>query len=207
MVAFVRLGDELIDFAVRDLGQNAIALADGQQNRIQHGVDAAHDLCVCALELLRFAAIRKLSFFGGFDQPRQLLLQSLGHNGHVVDRDLHLLVVAFVGLGDELVDLTVRDLSQNAIALADGQQNRVQHFVDALNDLAMKIVELGCPAALGEPSLLGRVHQPHDLLQHKYRIVVGWMRLDTRASVGCVPILAISIPGAMQLPVLVDQCR
>ena len=67
----------------------------------------------------------------------------------------------------------------------------------------MNAVELGRLAALGEPALLGRVHQPHDLLQHKHRDVLGWMRLDTRAGVVCVPVPAISITGAIQLPVFV----
>jgi hypothetical protein len=96
-------------------------------------------------------------------------------------------------------------LGQNAVSFADGQQNRVQHFVDALNDFAVKIVELVCTAALGEPSLFGGVDQPHDFLDDKRRVVVGLMRIDARAGVGCVPILAISITGALQLPVVVYQ--
>ena len=77
MVALVGLSDQLVDFAVGDLRQNAIAFADRQQDGVQHGVDAVHDLRVCALELLRLAAIGELSFLGSFRQARQFLLQAL----------------------------------------------------------------------------------------------------------------------------------
>jgi hypothetical protein len=91
-------------------------------------------------------------------------------------------VVALVGLRDQLVDLAGRNLRQNAVAFADGQQDRVQHLVDALNHLAMNAVEQGCLAALGEAALLGCVHQAHDLLQHQHRVFVfgpdaAWRRM------------------------------
>jgi hypothetical protein len=76
VVALVGLRDQLVDLAARNLGQDAVAFADGQQDRVQHGVDAAHDLGVGALELLRLAAVGELAFLRGLDQPRQFLLQA-----------------------------------------------------------------------------------------------------------------------------------
>ena len=94
-------------------------------------------------------------------------MQPLGDNGHVVHGNLHLLVVAFVGLRDQLVNFAAGNLRQNAIAFADGQQNRVQHLVDALNNLAVRAVEERRLAALGETALFRRIHQAHDLVQHQ----------------------------------------
>jgi hypothetical protein len=85
VIALVGLRDQLVDLAVRDLGQNAIALADGQQNRVQHGVDAANNLGVGALELLRLAALGELPFFGRLGQPPHFLLQGLNTDCHIVD--------------------------------------------------------------------------------------------------------------------------
>ena len=51
VVALVGLGDQFVDLAARDLRQNAVAFADRQQDRIQHGIHAAHDLGISALEL------------------------------------------------------------------------------------------------------------------------------------------------------------
>ena len=48
-------------------------------------------------------------------------------HGHVVDGDLHFFVVALVGLRNQLVDFAIGDLRQDAVAFADGQQDRVQH--------------------------------------------------------------------------------
>ncbi len=164
MIALVGLGDQFVDLAVGDLRQNAVAFADGQQNRVQHGVHAAHDLGIRALELLRLAALGELPFLRGVGQARQFLLQALQHDGDVVDRLLHLFVIALVGLGDQLVDLAVGDLGQNAVAFADGQQDRVQHGVDAAHDLGIRALELFRLAALGELSFLRGVGQAHQFL-------------------------------------------
>ena len=80
MIALVGLGDQFVDLAVGDLRQDAVAFADGQQDRIQHGVHAAHDLGVGALELLGLAAFGQLPFLRGLGQPRQFLLQALQHD-------------------------------------------------------------------------------------------------------------------------------
>ena len=174
VIALVGLGDQLVDLAVGDLRQDAVAFADGQQNRVQHGVDAAHDLGIRALELFRLAALGELPFLGGFGQPHQFLLQALQHDGDIVDRLLHLFVIALVGLGDQFVDFAVRDLRQDAVAFADGQQNRVQHGVDAAHDLGISALELLRLAALGELPFLGRLGQPRpvpsaSLVEHRPR--------------------------------------
>jgi hypothetical protein len=52
---------------------------------------------------------------------------ALQHHGHVVDRLLHLFVVAVVGLRDQLVDLAGADLCQNTVAFTDRQQDGIQY--------------------------------------------------------------------------------
>ena len=103
----------------------------------------------------------------------QFFLQALQHHGDVVDGLLHLFVIALIGLGDQFVDLAVGDLRQNAVAFADGQQDRVQHGVDAAHDLGIGALELFRLAALGELSFFGGVGQPHQFLlqalQHQCR--------------------------------------
>ena len=98
---------EVAVVAVRDLGRN-VAPADAIDvirryiQRCNHGVEnavyAAHNLRVRALELIVLAALGELAFLGSVGQPRQFLLKPLQHDGHIVDRLLHLLVVALVGL-------------------------------------------------------------------------------------------------------------
>jgi hypothetical protein len=76
----------------------------------------------------------------------------------------------------------------------------------------MKAVELVCPAALGELPFLGRVHQAHDLIQHKHRVVFfdpmsfGTLVLADIMSVSFVSVAAISGACAMQLPSFTYQC-
>ena len=165
MVALVGLGNQFVDLAVGDLGEDAVAFPDGQQDGIQHGVHAAHNLRVCALELLRLAAVGELPFLGSVGQAHQFLLQALQNEGDVVDRLLHLLVVALVGLGNQFVDLAIGDLGKNAVALPDGQEDRVQHFVDPLHHFAIDTFKLVSPAALAEMTFLRRLHQAHDFLR------------------------------------------
>ena len=206
VVALVGLRDQFVDLAVRDLGQNAIALADGQKNCVEHGVDTADNLRVRAVELLRLAAFGELPLFGRLGQPPHFFFQGLNNYGNVIDGNLHLLVVALIGLRDQLVNLAVRNLRENPVALSDGQENRVQHLVDALNHLAMNAVEDGCLAAFREPSFFGRVHQAHDLLQDEHRVVLGQRRLGIRSLVCLVSDSAISIAVAMKLPAFPYQC-
>ena len=166
VIALVGLGDQFVDLAVGDLRQNAIAFADGQQNRVQHGVDTAHDIGVSAAELVGLAALGELSVSRRVGQPHQFLLQALDDRADVVDSLFHLLVIALVGLGDQLVDLAVRDLRQDAVALADGQQDRIEHVVDALQHLAMGALKLVHLAALVEATLARCFDQTQDLLRH-----------------------------------------
>ena len=64
----------------------------------------------------------------------KLLLECLQHPGYLIDSLLHLLVVALVGFRDQFVDLSVGDLGENAVAFADGQQDGVEHLVDAFEN-------------------------------------------------------------------------
>ena len=91
-------------------------------------------------------------------------MQFLHDLAHVVDRDFHLLVIALVGLGDQLVDLAVGDLRQNAVAFADGQQDRVQHGVHAANNFGKRALELLGLAAVGKLSFLRSLDQPRQFL-------------------------------------------
>ena len=75
-------------------------------------------------------------------------------------------MIALVGVRDQLVDLAVGDLGKNAVPLADGQQNRIQHLVDALQHLAMGALKLVDLAALVETALAGCLHQSQNLLRH-----------------------------------------
>jgi hypothetical protein len=134
------------------------------------------------------------------------------HDGHVVDRHLHLFVVALVGLGDQLVDLAARDLRQDAVAFADGQQNRVQHLVDALDHLAMHAVEQRCLAALREtPSLdasTRRMISCNTSIESssRPRCALG----ARHAVVDCMSVCAMTVPpfpaGPVQLPAFAYQC-
>ncbi len=208
VIAFVGLGDQFVDLAVGNLSKNAIAFADGQKNRVEHGIDAADDFSVRALELLRLAAIGKLAFTRGFGQAPHLFFESLNDNRDVVDCDLHFLVVAMVGLGDQLVDLAVGDLRENAVAFAYRQENGVQHLIDALNYFALHAVEQRCLAALGEATFLRGIHQAHDLVKDERRIVFGQLRLTVRPVVVRMSVcpMTISIAGAMRLPAFTHQC-
>ena len=155
VVALVGLGDQFVDLAAGDLGQDAVAFADGQQDRIQHGVHAADDFGVRALELLGLPAIGELPFLGGVGKARHFFLQVLHNDGDIVDRLLHLFVVALVGLGDQFVDLAAGDLRQDAVAFADGQQDGIQHGVHAADDFGVRALELLGLSAIGELPFLG----------------------------------------------------
>ena len=110
------------------------------------------------------AALGQFPVLGRVGQARQFLLQRLQHHADVVDGLLHLLVVALVGLGDQLVDLAVGDLRQDAVAFADGQQNRVQHGVHAAHDVRISALEMFRLAAFGKLPFPGGVRQPSQFL-------------------------------------------
>ena len=82
---------------------------------IQNGVHAAHDLGVCATDLVRLVRARSsLPCFREISQSHSSLLQTLQDFGHVVDGQLHLFVIALIGLGNQFVDLAVGDLRECA---------------------------------------------------------------------------------------------
>ena len=203
VVALVGGGNQLVDLARGNLRQNPVSLANRQQNRVEHGVDAAHNVGVGALELLRLAAIRQLAFLRCIRQPHQFLLQALEHSADVVDRLLHLFVIALVGMRDQLVDLARGNLCQNPVSLADGQQNRVEHLVDALDHGAIHARELARPAALRQTPLFRGLHQPQNLLRYQHRLVGRVVLHAVRAHQASVSIDLV----AVAFPVFADSCR
>jgi len=83
-------------------------------------------------------------------------------------------------LHDQLVDPAARNLGQDAIALADGQQDGIQHLVDALHHFAMGALKLVDLDTLVETALAGRLHQAQDLLGYPLQLVCG-IRSATRS--------------------------
>ena len=65
-----------------------------------------------ALEAAGLAALFQLSLLAVIDQLGQFGLEALQDERDVVDVLLHLLVVAVVGLGDQLIDLAGGDLAR-----------------------------------------------------------------------------------------------
>ncbi len=113
----------------------------------------------------RLAALGKLPILRCVGQASHFLLQVLHHGRDVVDRQFHLLVVAFVGLGDQFVDFATRDLGENAVGLADRQENRIQHAVHAANNLRVGAVVLAGVGARRKFAFRGRVRQHHRVRQ------------------------------------------
>ena len=125
-----------------DLQQNSVALADGKQDGVEHFVGALDHLSIGALEGCRFTALVKLPLAAELGQLGEFGLESLQDLGDSVDVLLHLLVVALIGLSDHLVDLALGDLVENAVAFADGDQDGVEHIVDAVNQVSEPALEL-----------------------------------------------------------------
>ena len=71
---------------------------------------------------------------------------------HAVDRVLHLFVVALAGDFDPLAQIAAADQRQDPVALADRQQDGVQHFVHVLDDSGVGALELLRCAALRQPA-------------------------------------------------------
>ena len=69
---------------------------------------------------------------------------------HAVDGILHLVVVALAGDLDLLAQVAAADQREHAVAFADGQQDGVQHLVDALHDARVGALELLGLAAFRE---------------------------------------------------------
>ena len=73
-------------------------------------------------------------------------------------------MIALVGLGDQLVDLALGDLVEDAVALADRQQDGVEHLVEASQKLRVFAAKGGDVCALAQLSVLRRLDQAQDLL-------------------------------------------
>jgi hypothetical protein len=67
----------------------------------------------------------------------QVSLKPLYYQRDAVDALLHPLMVTLVGLGNQLIDLAHRNLPEDPVSFADREQNRVEHLVDALDDLGI----------------------------------------------------------------------
>ena len=158
-VAVVGVGDLRRHVALADAVDIVGGDVQGLNHRVENAVDAAHDVGVGAAELVVVAALGELAGIGRFAQAHEFLLECLQHDGDIVDCLLHLLVVALVGLGDQFVDLAAGDLRQDAVAFADGQQDGVEHGVDATHNVGIGALELVRPCRARSAVLLSRPRQ------------------------------------------------
>ena len=85
-VAVVVVGDRRRDVSLADLVHVAGRNVQRPDHCVQHGIHAAHDLRIGALELICFAALGELAVLRSFGQPRQFLVQALQHQADIVDR-------------------------------------------------------------------------------------------------------------------------
>jgi len=199
VVALISLGNQFVNLAVRDLGENPVPLPNRQQDGIEHGIHAAHNLGVSSLKLLRLPAVGKLPFLRSVGQASHFLLQALHDDGDAVDRLLHLLVVALVSLGNQFVDFAVGNLGENPVPLPDRQQDGIQHFVDALHDFAIDPVKLVNPAAFGETALPRCVYQTHNLLRDEHHLAVPCFLCAAHPVAVPVSVPAATLTGTMRL--------
>jgi hypothetical protein len=184
VIALVGLGDQLVNPAAGDLGEDAIAFANGQEYGIQHGVDATDDVRIGAIERLGFAAVGELPLFGSVGEAVEFFLQTLQHDGYVVDGLFHFFVIALVGLGDQLVDLAAGYLGEDAVTFADRQKDGI----DSTDDVRIGAVEGLGFATVGELSILGSVGEAVEFflqtLQYKSHVVDGLFHFFVIALVG-----------------------
>ena len=73
MVALVGLGNQFVDLAVGDLGQDAVAFANRQQDGVQHFVDALHDFAIDPVKLVGPAALGETAIPGRVHQAHDFL--------------------------------------------------------------------------------------------------------------------------------------
>ncbi len=106
-------------------------------------------------------------------------------------------MVALVGVGNQLVDLAVGDLRQNAVAFADGQKDGIQHLVDALNQLPIRAVKDRRATSFGQPALLGCINKAHYFVEQRIAVVL-------RGNV--LAIFPVAVFCTVQLAALVHQC-
>ena len=140
----------------------------GSDHCVQRAVDAFNDLAVFALVLRGVGARRQFAFHRRLHQNADVRRHALQSRGDAVDGLLHLLVIAAVGLRDQFVDLTRTDLRQDAVALPDRQQDRIEHRVHALNQLAVVSFKLLYPPAFAEAACARGFHQPAYLLLQQF---------------------------------------
>ena len=120
VVALESLGNQFVDFALGDLGDDASAFHHGNHDGVQSGIHTFDDLRVGALELPRIGAFGEPPFLRKIAHAQHFLLQILQNDGDVVNRLLGLFVVAFMVLGHQFIGFAVGDLDQNAVAFHRG---------------------------------------------------------------------------------------
>ena len=76
MIALVGLRDQLVDLAVGNLGQDAVAFTDWEEDGVEHGVDFSHEIAIAALEILGLAALAQLSVVRGLYESGNLIGES-----------------------------------------------------------------------------------------------------------------------------------
>jgi len=124
-----------------------LALADGQQNRVQQWCSRpAHDFTVRTLELFR--ACRGQKAVPPWKRPSAAPFPSAGSGPRwrCFHRQLHFSRGRPCRFGQSsFVDLCRMEICADAVAFADGQQDRVQHGVHAAHDSAYAPLELFRP--------------------------------------------------------------
>ena len=121
-----------------------------------------------------------------FGQLGKFSLELLQHLPDGVDIKLHLFMVAMIGLGDQLIDPTLGNLIENAVALANRQQNGIEHFVKASQKLGVFTAK-GCDiGSLAQLSVLRCLDQTQHLLRETLIGAFAQPRLD-RLRHGFIP--------------------
>ena len=104
-VAMVGIGDLRRDVPLRNLLHIPGGEVQRRDDRVENGVHSAHDIGIRSLHYIRVPALGELPFLCGTGNVHQHLFHNLKHLCDLIDRLLHLFVIALVGLGNQLVDL------------------------------------------------------------------------------------------------------
>ena len=173
-IAVVGVGNLGWDVALRDavhvFGRNVQRL----NHVVQRQVEAFDHLAEGALVFGRIGTGGQFAIRRRLHQQVDIIRHVLQRRSHVIHGLFHLLVVAAVRLRDQFVDLACADLRQDAVALADWQQDRIEHRVHALDQLAVVAFELVYLPALAEAACARGFHQPEYLLQQIVRLRCYW---------------------------------
>ena len=157
VVALVGFGDQFVDLAVGDLGQNAVAFADRQQDGVEHLVHALENPAVIALVLARVGACGEFAICRCLDQQSGLVHQRLDVIDAGVEVVLDFVEVAVVAVGDLGRDVALGDTVHVLGRYVQRTNHRVQRGIDALHNLAVVALVLAgfgaCPELALDSSL------------------------------------------------------